>query len=188
MACYSDVCEEGRSFKRFPRRISRWVATAVGSLTLLMIFTATPAFSLDWNDEEWSHAGCPKTVIGTWLPQESQSKWGMLTISEGALICVQHQSGGEKLTTREWVRQYSFDDSTLATDQRFVKLALHPVKEGEYQGYTVKIRPHLVGLSAGQWANNPSSSECLIKVFKFESQEEAKFDKYLDWAIYRLKK
>ncbi len=187
-ACYSDVREEERSFKRFPRRISRWVTTAVGSLTLLMTFTATPAFSLDWNDEEWAQAGCPKSVIGTWLPQDTQSEWGTLTIREGALICVQNQAGGEKLPTHEWIRQYSFDDSTLATDQRFIKLALHPVKEGAYRGSIVKIRPHLVGLSAGQWATNSSSSGCLIKVFKFKSQEEAKFDKYSGWAIYRLKK
>ena len=164
------------------------MSTAVGSLTLLMTFTATPAFSLDWNDEEWAQAGCPKGVIGTWHPQDPQSKWGTLTVTEGSLICVQTQSGGEKLPAREWVRHYSFDDSALATDQRFIKLALHPVREGEYQGYTVKIRPHLVGLSAGQGANNSSSSDCLIKVFKFSSQEKAKFDKYLDWAIYRLKK
>ncbi len=188
MTCYSDVCEEGRSFKRFPRRIIRWVSTAVGSFTLLMTFIITPAFSLDWNDEEWAQAGCPKAVIGTWHPQDPQSKWGTLTVTEGSLICVQTQSGGEKLPAREWVRHYSFDDSALAIDQRFIKLALHPVREGEYQGYTVKIRPHLVGLSAGQWANNSSSSDCLIKIFKFKSQEEAKFDKYSDWAIYRLKK
>ena len=188
MACYSDVYEEGRCFKGFPRRIGRWVSTAVGSLTLLMTFTATPAFSLDWNDEEWAQAGCPKGVVGTWLPQDLQSKWGTLTIREGTLICVQNQSGGKKLPTHEWVRQYSFYDSTLAADQRFIKLALHPVKEGKYQSYTVKIRPHLVGLPAGQWATNSSSADCLIKVFKFKSQEEAKFDKYSDWAIYRLKK
>ena len=188
MACYSDVYEEGRSFKRFPRRISRWVSTAVGSFTLLMTFTATPAFSLDWNDEEWAQAGCPKAIIGTWLPQDSQSKWGILTIREDSLICVQNQSGGKKLPTREWVRQYSFDDNTFATDQRFIKLALHPVKKEEYQGYTVKIRPHLVGLPAGQLATNSSSADCLIKIFKFKSQAEAQFDKYSDWAIYRLKK
>ena len=187
-ACYSDVREEERSFKRFPRRISRWVTTAVGSLTLLMTFTATPAFSLDWNDEEWAQAGCPKAITGTWLPEDPQSKWGMLTIGEGALIRAQNQAGGEKLLTREWIRQYSFDDSTFATDQRFIKLALHPVKKGKYQGYTVKIRPHLVGLPAGQLATNSSSADCLIKIFKFKSQEEAKFDKYSEWAIYRLKK
>ena len=188
MACYSDVYEEGRCFKGFPRRIGRWVSTAVGSLTLLMTFTATPAFSLDWNDEEWAQAGCPKGVVGTWLPQDPQSQWGELTIKAGALICVQNQAGGEKLPTVEWIRQYSFDDSALAADQRFIKLALHPVKEGKYQGYTVKIRPHLVGFHAGQWVNNSSSSDCLIKIFKFKSQEEAKFNKYSDWAIYRLKK
>ena len=188
MTCYGDVYAEGRSFKVFPCRVIRWVSTAVGCFTLLMIFIVTPAFSLDWNDEEWAQAGCPKAIIGTWLPQDPQSKLGTLTVREGALISVQTQSGGEKLPTREWVRQYSFGDSTLATDQRFVKLALHPVKEGEYQGYTVKIRPHLVGLPAGQWATNPSSVDCLIKVFKFKSQEEAKFDKYSDWKIYRLEK
>tara|TARA_B100000315_G_C14196966_1_gene415878 strand:+ start:62 stop:550 length:489 start_codon:yes stop_codon:yes gene_type:complete len=161
---------------------------AVSSFTLLMTFITTPAFSLDWNDEEWAQAGCPKGVIGTWHPQDPQSKWGTLTIREGALLCVQSQSGGEKLSTREWVRQYTFDDSTLAIDQKFIKLALHSVKEENYQDYIVKIRPHLVGLPAGQWANNSSSSDCLIKVFKFKSQEEAKFNKYLDWATYRLKK
>ena len=188
MTCYGDVYAEGRSFKVFPCRVIRWVSTAVGCFTLLMIFIVTPAFSLDWNDEEWAQAGCPKAVTGTWLPQDTRSKWGVLTIREGARIYVQNQYGEEKLPTHEWVRQYSFGDSTLATDQRFVKLALHPVKEGEYQGYTVKIRPHLVGLPAGQLATNSSSADCLIKIFKFKSQEEAKFDKYSEWAIYRLKK
>ena len=188
MTCYGDVYAEGRSFKVFPCRVIRWVSTAVGCFTLLMTFIVTPAFSLDWNDEEWAQAGCPKAVTGTWLPQDTRSKWGTLTIREGALVCVQNQYGEEKLPLSEWVRHYTFDDSTLTTDQRFIKLALHPIREGEYQGYIVKIRPHLVGLPAGQRAINPSSSDCLVKLFKFKSQEEAKFDKYSDWAIYRLKK
>ena len=67
----------------------------------------------------------------------------------------------------------------------YVGVKLQPVTKDKTT--FLKIRPHLIRSKHATKKMNKTIQNCFIKVFKFESQKNAKYDKYLDWEIYKFK-
>ena len=62
-----------------------------------------------------------------------------------------------------------------------MELKLKPLNKGKE--LVIKIRPHLVHTSP---KTQKKDSKCLIKIFTFKNEQNAKRDKYSKWNIFRL--
>jgi hypothetical protein len=150
--------------------IGRLTMTIVCTLVVLIFTVVLPAFALDWGDNEW--ASCPSTVEGTWLsdnPDSINSK--TLNIQKNRVSITQNMDG-----------EVSFTGNTFLEKGNFIEMVLQSTtKEKEIH---LKLRPHIV-----QTYSDPENrAHCRIKVFQFNSQAHAKFDKYSSWEIYQLKR
>ena len=159
---------KGRDFIQHRRTMGRLALTIACTLIFLLVAVNFPAFALDWNDKEW--AGCPRTVEGIWISDNSDSmKSKTLNIQENKVSITKDGA-------------VSFTGSTFAENGKFVEMVLESLtKEKEI---FLKLRPHMV-----QTNSDPENrTDCRIKVFQFNSQAHAKFDKYSSWDIYQLKR
>ena len=144
--------------------------TIACTLVVLIFTVVLPAFALDWDDNEW--ASCPSTFEGTWLsdnPDSINSK--TLNIQKNRVSITQNMDG-----------EVSFTGVTFLEKGNFIEMVLQSTtKEKEIH---LKLRPHIV-----QTYSVPENRvHCRIKVFQFNSQAHAKFDKYSSWEIYQLKR
>ena len=144
--------------------------TIACTLVFLIFTFVLPAFSLDWDDNEW--ASCPSTVEGTWLsenPDSINSK--TLNIQKNRVSITRNMDG-----------EVSFTGNIFLEKGNFIEMVLQSTtKEKEIY---LKLRPHIV-----QTYSDPENrAHCRIKVFQFNSQAHAKFDKYSSWEIYQLKR
>jgi hypothetical protein len=150
--------------------IGRLAMTIVCTLVVLIFTSVLPTFALDWDDNEW--ASCPSTVEGTWIsdnPDSINSK--TLNIKKNRVSITQNMDG-----------EVSFTGNTFLEKGNFIEMVLQSTtKEKEIH---LKLRPHIV-----QTYSDPENrAHCRIKVFQFNSQSHAKFDKYSSWEIYQLKR
>ena len=150
--------------------IGRLIMTIVCTLVVLIFMVVLPAFALDWDDNEW--ASCPSTVEGTWLsgnPDSINSK--TLNIQKNRVSITRNMDG-----------EVSFTGNIFLEKGNFIEIILQSTtKEKKFY---LKIRPHIVQTGL----DSESRSHCKIKVFQFNSQAHAKFDKYSSWDIYQLKR
>lgn len=158
---------KGRDLIQLRRMMGRLVMTLACTLVFLFFVVIRPTFALDWNDKEW--ASCPRTVEGIWIsdnPMNSKT----LSIQENRIGLTLSRDG-----------KVSFTGNSFAKKGKFVEMVLESItKEKEIH---LKIRPHMV-----QTSSDPENrTHCRIKVFQFNSQAHAKFDKYSSWDIYQLK-
>ena len=115
------------------------------------------ANGLDWNDKKWKDLGCPNNILGDWLSRDGKNS---ISFENHRII---------------------HNVNLKTPENHLIDIDLKPVNpEGEGLAF-IKVRPHLA-FSRGE----PGASECLIKVFRFKSQKDAKFDKYLSWDIYKI--
>jgi len=162
--------DKGKSFIQFHLAIGRLAMTIACTLVVLTFTVVLPAFALDWDDSEW--ASCPSTVEGTWLsdnPDSINSK--TLNIQKNRVSITRNMDG-----------EVSFTGNIFLEKGNFIEMVLKSTtKEKEIH---LKIRPHIV-----QTYSDPETrAHCRIKVFQFNSQAHAKFDKYSSWEIYQLKR
>jgi hypothetical protein len=154
---------------QFRLAIGRFVMTITWILVVLTFTVVPPAFALDWDDNEW--ASCPSKVEGTWLsdnPDSINSK--TLNIQKNRVSITQNMNG-----------KVSFTGNTFIENENFIEMVLQSTKKEEIY---LKIRPHIV-----QTYSDPENRvHCRIKVFQFNSQAHAKFNKYSSWDIYQLKR
>jgi hypothetical protein len=141
------------------------------SCALMFIFFAVinSAFALDWNDKEW--VDCTSKVNGVWVSDEQDSiNRKTLNIEENRVRLTQGKDS-----------EVSFNGLTFEEKGNFLEMVLHSTtKDKEIH---LKLRPHMV-----QTTVDPENiTDCSIKVFQFNSQTHAKFDKYSSWSIYQLK-
>ena len=159
-----------QDFIQFHLAIGRLKMIMSCTLVVLIFTIVLPAFALDWNDNEW--ASCPSTVEGTWLsdnPDSINSK--TLNIQKNRVSITQNRDG-----------EVSFTGNTFLEKGNFIEMVLQSTtKEKEIY---LKLRPHIVQT----YSYPENSAHCMIKVFQFNSQAHAKFDKYSSWEIYQLKR
>jgi hypothetical protein len=139
---------------------------------VLFLFNS-PSYSMSWNDEEWLQSGCPKTVSGKWVvdrPENTDLRF--ISINNNEVIYIFKKDIEQKFGV---VNYY------LTSKNKFIKLKLKPVNS---QIETVlKIRPHLFHMNFQKKENHPN---CLIKVFTYKNERNAKTDRYSGWNIFRL--
>jgi len=147
---------------------------------ILLFISAIPVYSLDWKDKEWIEAGCPLDIFGQWVSIDVDTKHEKLLSIE--------QNKIRAFTNQSLEQEYLFKTNGMDRDARFVNLKLMSNLNNKKKNLYLKIRPHLVHTETASKNLNISNESCLIKVFEFESKNNAKFDKYLHWDIYKLKK
>jgi hypothetical protein len=159
-----------KDFNEFRLAIGRFAMTIACTLVILIFTIVLPAFALDRDDNEW--ASCPSTFEGTWLsgnPDSINSK--TLNIQKNRVSITQNMDG-----------EVSFSGDTFLEKGNFIEIVLQSTtKEKEIH---LKVRPHIV-----QTYSAPENRvHCRIKVFQFNSQAQAKFNKYSNWDIYQLER
>ena len=139
----------------------------------LLSFFITPSYSLSWQDEEWLKPGCPKTVSGIWAadnPDNTNLK--LLSIDNKEFIYISKNDQKHK---------FGIIKSSSVLEDQYMELKLKPLNKGKE--LVIKIRPHLVHTSPKA---QKKDSKCLIKIFTFKNEQNAKRDKYSKWNIFRL--
>ena len=159
-----------QDFIQFRLPIGRFAMTIACTLVVLIFTVVLPAFALDWDDNEW--ASCPSTVEGTWLsenPDSINSK--TLNIQKNRVSITRNMDGEVSFTGNIFLEKGNFIEMVLQSTTKVKEIYL-------------KIRPHIVQT----YSYPEKSAHCMIKVFQFNSQAHAKFDKYSSWEIYQLKR
>ena len=147
--------------------------TLTFSLVGLLFFFITPSYSLSWEDEEWLKPGCPKTVLGNWaLDNPANTNLKLLSINNKEVVYISKNN-------RE--RKFRITKSSFTLENRYIEVKLKPLNKGKE--LVIKIRPHLVHTSPKA---QKKDSNCLIKIFTFKNEQNAKRDKYSQWNIFRL--
>ena len=149
------------------------IITLIFAVVGLLSFFITPSYSLGWEDEEWLKPGCPKTVSGIWAtdnPDNTNLK--LLSINNKEFIYISKNDQKHK---------FGIIKSSSVLENQYIEVKLKPLNKGKE--LVIKIRPHLVH-------TNPKAqkkdSNCLIKIFTFKNEQNAKRDKYSKWNIFRL--
>lgn len=147
-------------------------------LCSFVFLLASKAYSMDWNDEEWSRSNCPGNVLGQWI-SESHSP-----------------SAGSRMTVKPHAVLINFEDGRVvefrytrtpqsAKDKRFIELKIsHAAKEGGHPRF-LRIRPHLVIHFKKPASDGIDPPQCLIKVFRYASGMDIDLNRNLNWDIYR---
>ena len=149
------------------------IITLIFSVVGLLSFFITPSYSLGWEDEEWLKPGCPKTVSGIWAtdnPDNTNLK--LLSIDNKEFIYISKNDQKHK---------FGIIKSSSVLENQYIEVKLKPLNKGKE--LVIKIRPHLVHTSPKA---QKKDSKCLIKIFTFKNEQNAKRDKYSKWNIFRL--
>ena len=147
--------------------------TSIFSLVGLLCFFITPGYSLGWQDEEWLQPGCPKTVSGIWASDNpGNTNLKLLSIDNKEFIYISKNDQKHK---------FGIIKSSSVLENQYIEVKLKPLNKGKE--LVIKIRPHLVRMSRKA---EKKDSTCLIKVFTFKNEQNAKRDKYSKWNIFRL--
>ena len=149
------------------------IITSIFALVGLSCFFITPSYSLGWQDEEWLKPGCPKTVSGNWAVDNLTNKnLKLLSINNKEIIYISKNDQKNK---------FGIIKSSFGLENQYIEVKLKPLNKGKEQ--IIKIRPHLVQTSPKA---QKKDSNCLIKIFTFKNEQNAKRDKYSEWKIFRL--
>ena len=149
------------------------IITLIIALVGLVSLFITPSYSLGWQDEEWLKPGCPKTVAGIWAkdnPDNTNLK--LLSIDNKEFIYISKNDQKHK---------FGIIKSSSVLENQYIEVKLKPLNKGKE--LVIKIRPHLVHTSPKA---QKKDSNCLIKIFTFKNEQNAKRDKYSEWNIFRL--
>jgi hypothetical protein len=150
--------------------IGRLAMPIVCTLVVLIFTVVLPAFALDWGDNEW--VSCPSTLQGTWLSDNPDSiNIKTLNIQKNRVSITQNIDGEVSFTGNTFLEKGIFIETVLQSTTKEKKIHL-------------KLRPHIVQT----YSNTENKAHCRIKVFQFNSQAHAKFNKYSSWEIFQLKR
>ena len=164
---------KGRNMVKTRNSEINLIITLIFSVVGLLSFFITPSYSLGWEDEEWLKPGCPKTVSGIWAtdnPDNTNLK--LLSIDNKEFIYISKNDQKHK---------FGIIKSSSVLEDQYMELKLKPLNKGKE--LVIKIRPHLVHTSPKA---QKKDSNCLIKIFTFKNEQNAKRDKYSKWNIFRL--
>ena len=149
------------------------IITSIFALVGLLCCFITPSYSLGWQDEEWIKPGCPKTVSGNWAVDNLTNRnLKLLSINNKEFIYISKNDQKHK---------FGIIKSSSVLENQYIEVKLKPLNKGKE--LVIKIRPHLVHTSPKA---QKKDSKCLIKIFTFKNEQNAKRDKYSKWNIFRL--
>ena len=153
------------------------VAVCFFSSFFILVSTSS-VIALGWDDKEWVEAGCPSNIFGTWVSSGFEiNSEKLLNIYQEKIVFLGNHGLEEK---------YSYNQKNILRNGTYVGLNLQPVSKEK--SIYLKLRPHLVQSENKAIHMNEITQNCFVKVFKFESQKNAMYDKYLNWEIYKFKK
>ena len=164
---------KGRNMVKTRNSEINLIITLIIALVGLISLFITPSYSLGWQDEEWLKPGCPKTVSGIWAtdnPDNTNLK--LLSINNKEFIYISKNDQKHK---------FGIIKSSSVLEDQYMEVKLKPLNKGKE--LVIKIRPHLVHTSPKA---QKKDSKCLIKIFTFKNEQNAKRDKYSKWNIFRL--
>lgn len=145
---------------------------------VLLLALAQPVYSLGWKDKEWVNAGCPENISGQWIPR-SVAAFGEATATVTKNQFVFHlENGGTKTIAFKKVKK-SFTSTVL-------KIETANLPDKKILPY-LKISPHLVNSNVEPNMNSLNQTECLIKVFRYQTLKQIKPNRYVNWDIYQIK-
>ena len=153
--------------------------TVIGACIFILILFAYINFAsaLNWQDKEWMEASCPNTAIGTWKSENPNFPNGkILNIQKNKISIIGNHNSEEKFIHKK---------SSVQVGGKFIEMVIQPMEQDK--NIYLKIRPHLITSTRDQGNKKPITYNCMIKVFQFNSQKHAKFDKYSSCDIYQLK-
>ena len=164
---------KGQDMMKVRNSVFNLFITLIFALVGLLSFFITPSYSLGWQDEEWLEPGCPKTVAGIWAadnPDNTNLK--LLSIDNKEFIYISKND-----------QKYKFGiiKSSSVLENQYIEVKLKPLNKGK--NLVIKMRPHLV--HTGRKADKKDTN-CLIKIFTFKNEQNAKRNKYSEWNIFRL--
>jgi hypothetical protein len=168
---------KGRDFINIRKIAGRM--TVIGACIFILILFAYINFAsaLNWQDKEWMEASCPNTAIGTWKSENPNFPNGkILNIQKNKISIIGNHNSEEKFIHKK---------SSVQVGGKFIEMVIQPMEQDK--NIYLKIRPHLITSTRDQGNKKPITYNCMIKVFQFNSQKHAKFDKYSSWDIYQLK-
>lgn len=143
----------------------------------IVLSFSTNGYSLGWSDKEWIASGCPTNILGTWIPRSSPDKTlHQMKILKGTVLLTS-QSGT--------VQKLFYSESKFIKNTRFLQFDLKEDSSSSQNLEIWKVRPHLAWKANDQEATAGKKSDCLIKVLRFKSEKQARFDKYQSWDIYQ---
>lgn len=150
----------------------------LGPVVFLLLFFTSNAYSLSWNDQEWSRSQCPNNIQGEWIAEShSPLAGGRMDIKSQAVL-ITFDDGKTK--------NFRYQSNPLLTkDRQFVEFEISDVIEGGKHPRFFRIRPHLVRSYQESVNDEASPSQCLIKVFRYASKKDASLNRYLNWDIYQ---
>ena len=163
----------GRDLVKTPKSEINFIITLIFVLVGLLCCFITPSYSLGWQDEEWIKPGCPKTVSGNWAVDNLTNRnLKLLSINNKEIIYISKNDQKHK---------FGIIKSYFGLENQYIEVKLKPLNKGKE--LVMKIRPLLVRMSRKA---EKKDSTCLIKVFTFKNEQNAKRDKYSEWNIFRL--
>ncbi len=164
---------KGKDMMKARNPVFNLFITLTFALVGLLFFFITSSYSLSWEDEEWLKPGCPKTVSGNWaLDNPANTNLKLLSINNKEVIYI---------SKNDQKRKFRITKSSFVLENRYIEVKLKPLNKGKE--LVIKIRPHLVHMGPNA---QKKDSNCLIKVFNFKNEQNAKRDKYSQWNIFRL--
>ena len=163
----------GRDLVKTRKSEINFTITLIFALVGLLSFFITPSYSLGWQDEEWLKPGCPKTLSGNWAVDNLTNRnLKLLSINNKEFIYISKNDQKHK---------FGIIKSSSVLENQYIEIKLKPLNKGKER--VIKIRPHLVHTSLKA---QKKDSNCLIKIFTFKNEQNAKRDKYSKWNIFRL--
>ncbi len=151
--------------------------------TLLIVFSpffifTSAACALGWGDKEWVEAGCPSSLFGKWVSDAAnKGSEKVLNVKTNKIKVIKDHVLEE---------EYSFDRRNMVKGERVIQInLLKSILNNKKKSIYLKIRPHLVFSENSLKNHSVTNQTCFIKVFEFDSVNNAKFDRYESWEIYR---
>jgi hypothetical protein len=141
------------------------------------LVSTSPVSALGWDDKEWVEAGCPLNIFGMWVSNGSDTdSENLLNIYQDKIVFLNNSGLEEK---------YSYDQNNILMNKSYIGVNLQP--DSKEKSTYLNLRPYLVRPESMTMQVNKITQNCFVKVFKFESKKNAKYGKYLNWEIYKLK-
>ena len=157
------------------KKLIAWIILNI----IFILAISQPVYSLGWSDKEWIEAGCPENISGQWTLRDDPSL-------DSTPTTVSNNQFTFSLKTGE-IESINFEKLSESSTATILSLNTHNILNSEQVLPYMKIRPHLVKAVLKPGVQSSYQAECLIKVFRYQSQNQIRPDKYVKWNIYQIK-
>lgn len=144
-------------------------------LNLYFLVNIPFSWAFDWNDKVWKDMGCPNSFHGLWILRDSP----------------EHPDHNYKVAANT-ISFRSSESVPLNLEYQIVarkgfyyllKINSEKIPGSTFNFPFLKVRPY----QTYQTENDEEPQNCFIKVFQYDTRENADSGKYEDWDIILLK-